>query len=70
MSVARRLVLVALFAVAICLGIADGSQPARKAPLDPLSIRVTLTPGGSLRLEAPDGTDHALGNLALDAPYR
>ena len=40
--------------------------PPAKAPLDRMSIRITVSADGSMRVEAPDGTDVALPSPPLD----
>lgn len=58
-----------LLAAATALGVLEmRPPPPAKAPLDRRSIRITVSSGGAMRVEAPDGTDVAVLSPPLDEP--
>lgn len=63
----RLLMWLALFVPAITFGVWVALRPARRNPVDPQSIRVTVSVDGAVRVEAADGTDLAVGSFSGDA---
>ncbi len=63
----RLLGWLALFVVAILIGVWEPPEPARGGRVDPRLVRVTVGVDGAVRIEAADGTDLVVGNLSSDA---
>lgn len=52
-----------LFAAAIWLSVVEANRPVAEAPLDPMSIRITVTADGAMRVER---TEHLLCRHAVE----
>ena len=70
MRLDRRIVWLTLFAAAIWLSVVEADRSVAEAPLDPMSIRITVAADGAMRVEAPDGTDVTFSSPPLDDARR